>query len=103
MTGSYLSRLWSALKNDGMDLDKTENALCDGDPNQTISMSAALAQQAGKPWGCVLCAILSVLVQSGHCKMQLAGQPMTPWNYLRAVACLAAIPAVLLWTCFRFL
>ena len=92
---SYWTRIVSALTRDGTDLDVTENTVLDGSPRQTISMRCALAERAGKRWGCWACWALSVLVQSRHCQRQLMGLPMTAWNYLRAVVALIAVPAAL--------
>lgn len=91
---SWLARVAAALISDGTALDRTENAIADGMPQQTISLRAALAAQRGERWGCWLCAFLSVAVQRGHCAKQLAGQPMTGWNYLRAAALLTGIPSL---------
>ena len=94
---TYLSRLLSAATRDGTDLDRTENAILDGNPRQTISMHCALAAQRGDAWGCWACRALAVLVQRGHCAKQLTGAPMAAANYARAIVCLTAIPALLGW------
>ena len=100
---SYWTRIISALTRDGTDLDVTENAVLDGAARQTISMRCAIAQQAGRRWGCVACWLLGVLVQRRHCTRQLIGLPMTPWNYLRAVVALIAVPVALIWAAVELL
>jgi hypothetical protein len=42
-----------------------------GDPDQTVSYHAAIAQEDGKRWGCWLCWALARLVQPDHCALQL--------------------------------
>ena len=52
-------------------IDEFFNVLIlNGPPYQTISQHAALAQQAGKQWGCVLCKLLD-MVWTNHCADQL--------------------------------
>ena len=100
---TYLARLRAILTRDGTDLDVTENTVLDGSPRQTISMRCAIAEHQGKRWGCVACALLSVLVQRRHCTRQLIGLPMTTWNYLRAVVALIAVPVALIWAAVELL
>lgn len=92
---SYLRNLWSALVQDGADLDCTENAILDGLPRQTISMRCALAEKAGKTWAAVACFCLN-FVQWRHCPKQLAGVGMTPCNYIRTIIALIGVPWVLI-------
>jgi hypothetical protein len=62
----------SYLKNLGVALDEALNVLVlNGDPDQTISYHAALAEEDGRRWGCWLCWALACLVQPRHCPLQL--------------------------------
>ena len=94
---TYWQDVWAVLKTDGIDLDKTEAALL-GIPNgDTISIWEAMEAQHGVFQAVVACAIFSVLIQWGHCRKQLLGQPMKPVNYIRAMALLLAPIVVVLW------
>jgi hypothetical protein len=56
----------------GIALDEFLNTLLlNGQPNQTISYHAAVAENEGKRWGCWLCAFLAVAIQPRHCQLQL--------------------------------
>ena len=60
------------LKRLGIALDEALNVLLlNGDPDQTISYHAAVAEQGGKRWGCWLCWALSKAIQPRHCALQL--------------------------------
>lgn len=48
-------------------IDETCNVDANGRVNESISKRAALAQQRGASWGCVLCKILDA-IQSNHCQ-----------------------------------
>lgn len=45
--------------------------LFNGSDTMTVSMHAALADQAGRRWGCVTCSVLATLVQKSHCALTL--------------------------------
>jgi hypothetical protein len=47
-------------------LDEAGNTLAGGSPNETISERAAKARNAGRKWGCLLCAALN-WINPGHC------------------------------------
>ena len=51
-------------------VDDLANVAGNGRLGQTISSRAAYAMQAGKPWGCWMCALLD-WVNPGHCKKAL--------------------------------
>lgn len=51
-------------------IDETCNTDANGRVNETISKRAALAQQRGTRWGCVLCKLLDA-VQTNHCENAL--------------------------------
>ena len=51
-------------------LDLAGNTLAGGSPNETISERSAKARNAGKEWGCVMCAFL------GWCASKLARRPV---------------------------
>lgn len=68
----------------GIEFDTAINVLTGGDLDQTVSMRAALAQRAGKTWGCAFCRVLSILVQRDHCADQFT-DTQAPWFvYVRA-------------------
>jgi hypothetical protein len=52
-------------------LDEGANTLRGGDPGETISVAAAKARNQGKPWGCVLCRFLAMLLRDDHCTKAL--------------------------------
>jgi len=88
---SYWGDLWAVLKADGIALDETEAALLGAPEGETISLWAAMGARHGIFLACVACGVLSVLVQWGHCKKQLLGEPMPGISYLRAMVCLLAV------------
>lgn len=49
-------------------VDEAGNTITGGDPGETISSRAYKAQQAGRPWGCILCKFLAWITQTDHCK-----------------------------------
>lgn len=51
-------------------IDETGNVDANGRVNQTISARAALARNANRPWGCVLCKLLD-WVDTNHCTKAL--------------------------------
>ena len=56
----------------GVAVDRVLNVLLlDGSDTETVSRHAAEAEVAGKRWGCVVCDVLSVLVQKHHCQLTL--------------------------------
>ena len=48
-------------------MDQLANAILGGDPMETISFRAALAQEDGAKWGCLMCKFLN-LFQNNHCQ-----------------------------------
>ena len=85
---------WPYLKNLGIAEDETLDAVTGGPANESFSLRWARAAANGSRVGCVVCRVLSVLVQKNHCAKQLAGQPMGVWNYIRAFACITAVFAI---------
>ena len=84
---------WERL---GIALDEALNTLLlNGDPEQTISLHAALAAQQGERWACVLCRVLAALVQHDHCEMQLTVGTTPLIAVLRAGVALLLLVAVL--------
>jgi hypothetical protein len=56
----------------GLSIDRVLNVvLFDGDDTWTVSLHAAVADQAGERWGCIVCWILATLVQRNHCALTL--------------------------------
>lgn len=94
---TWLSNLGRQIETDARDADVTYSVLLGGKVGQTLSMRAALGARDGKRGWCVLCALLSVLVQRDHCRVTLDGGPM-PWMvYVRAAICFVAATALVLW------
>ena len=93
MSNSYLSRVSTATETLGREFDVWCNVtFWGGKPDQTVSEHAALDALAGKPTGCILCAILSVLVQWQHCPKTLQPGVTTPASaYARAGLCFIAL------------
>lgn len=71
--------------------DEFLNAMLGGEAGQTLSYRAALARQDGAKWGCVLCGLLAVLIQRGHCDRTMAGEMPTGLASIRAAALLLSI------------
>ena len=61
------AKAWAVAKM----IDETCNVDANGRVNQTISARAALARNAGRPWGCVLCKLLGWITQTDHCTESL--------------------------------
>lgn len=76
--------LYAYIERCGIEFDVAVNVLFGGQLSQTVSFRAALAQRAGKTWGCVFCKILSVLVQRDHCADQFIPGSSTPATFIRA-------------------
>ena len=96
----YFKDLWSVLRADGIDLDKTEEAILGGPEGDTISLWSAMEARHGVVLACIACFVFSILIQFHHCQKQLLDQPMLPANYIRATICLIVIPvilAILIW------
>jgi hypothetical protein len=86
---SYLERL-------GLALDEALNVLLlNGDPDQTISYHAAVAQKDGRRWACWLCWTLARLVQPHHCALQLEAGAEPTGAALRAGALLVSVATIL--------
>jgi hypothetical protein len=54
-------------------LDEGLNTLRGGDPGQSLSVAAGIAQTQGKRWGCILCRFLSWF-QANHCAKAVANE-----------------------------
>nr|WP_295741568.1 hypothetical protein [uncultured Acidocella sp.] len=93
-----LADLWATLKGDGIQLDIDEAAALGAPRGETISLWAAMEARHGSALAHVVCLAL-FLVQWRHCQDQLAGVPMQPVNYLRAMLLLLifAPGAALVW------
>jgi len=80
----------------GRELDVMMNVMlfC-GASNVTVSEHSAEAMQAGKPWGCIMCKLLSTLVQKNHCELVLAGQPITTAAGIKAVVLISGVFAAI--------
>jgi hypothetical protein len=90
-----MSALTRYLERVGIETDTEINVATGGDLGQTVSMRAALAQRAGKRWGCLFCWFLSIAVQHDHCADQFISQPTPGSVYVRAaIAFVVAIGAV---------
>lgn len=73
------------LEKVGRQLDVLINvSFTNGAEGQTLSRHSAEVAAAGGTWGCVLCSILSVLVERGHCKKVLSGAAESTLAMLRA-------------------
>ena len=92
--------LWDYFKNLGIAEDEILDAVTGGPATESFSLRWAHAAANGSRVGCFVCAALSVLVQKNHCAKQLAGQPMSVWNYLRAFACITAVFTIPLYFLF---
>lgn len=88
-----LTDLWRVLKGAGLKLDEEEEEALGGPEGQTISMWMALRNRHGNALAHVFCLAL-YLVQFQHCRKQLAGQPMAPRNYVRAIILLVLFAPV---------
>jgi len=76
----------------GVALDEALNVLLlNGDPDQTISYHAAIAEDDGRRWGCWLCWALARLVQPRHCPLQLEPGAEPTSAALRAGILLVAV------------
>lgn len=56
------AKAWNVAKM----IDETCNVDANGRVNQTISARAAIAKNAGRRWGCILCRLLD-WIQTNHC------------------------------------
>lgn len=102
----YFKDLWDVLVADGIDLDKTEEAILGGPEGDTISLWSAMEARHGVILACIACFVFSILIQFHHCQKQLVGTPMLPMNYIRATICLIVIPiilALLIWRILKML
>lgn len=50
-------------------IDQLINTVCGGYPDETLSYRAALANQDGVAWGCVLCRMIEWFIP-GHCDLR---------------------------------
>lgn len=80
------------LQRVGLAIDELLNVLVfNGRPDQTISLHAAISARGGKRWACVLCRLLSLLVERDHCEKQFQPGPTPLTAALRAATCLAVL------------
>ena len=82
---SFLADLYEVLKTGGLQLDKAEAQALGGPKGDTISVWAAMESRHGSALAHVACAAFSVLIQTHHCRDQIAGVPMETQNYVRAL------------------
>jgi len=68
-----LTYLWQYLTNWLLWLDEGFNTLRGGDPGESLSVAAAVAQGEGKHWGCILCGLLG-MIRKNHCASALANE-----------------------------
>jgi len=71
--------------------------LLNGNVGETISLHAALAQQAGERWGCILCRVLNAVVERHHCRDQIMHVRGGAITFIRAAVAIGA----LLWVMWR--
>jgi len=90
---TYLSDLWAVLRGDGIALDEAEAAALGGPAGDTISLWCAMEARHGRFLARLACLGLW-LVQFRHCRDQLAGVPMQPSNYIRALVLLVLFAPV---------
>ncbi|MDE2468370.1 MAG: hypothetical protein KGL35_06415, partial [Bradyrhizobium sp.] len=63
------------LEADGYGLDRAAAAMfCGAKHGETVSLMAAEARTRGARWGCVMCRLLSALVERHHCDRVLSDQ-----------------------------
>jgi hypothetical protein len=80
----------------GRELDIMMNVvLFDGENGITVSEHSAEAMEAGKHWGCLMCKLLSALVQTDHCQDVLAGQPVPTGVAIKALVLIVGVFAIL--------
>lgn len=105
MSKGYFSDLWTVIKGDLIELDADEAKLFGAPAGETISLFAAMEARHGYTLACIACFCLSIIVEWGHCKNQLAGRDMSTMAYVRAgigVTMLALAPLALIWFLWRF-
>lgn len=67
-------RFYNYLRTFYRQLDCLIAAAFGGPEDTSISMNAALAKKAKKPWGCLLCAWLHKTLRQHHCRRTLEGE-----------------------------
>lgn len=72
-------------------------ALFGGEPDTTISLTAARAQRRGKLWGCWLCWWLHQTLRQRHCERVLAGETTTGFGAFSAATQLALLAAAIIY------
>jgi len=72
-------------------------SLFGGPEDSPISLDAARAARAGKPWGCFLCRWLHWTLRQNHCQRILAGEPTTGF-----AAISAAIQLLIIFICIFY-
>ena len=84
-TNSYPVRI-------GIAIDETLNVIFfNGQPEQTISGHAAIAQREGKPWGCIMCKILAAVVERNHCANQFTDTPSSALTGFRSILAMSVL------------
>ena len=78
-------------------LDESLNVLLlNGDPHDTISDHAAVAQRDGKRWGCLICSWLSRTIEERHCEKTLAGENLKRLAAIKALGQLLFVAFVII-------
>jgi|WetSurMetagenome_2_1015567.scaffolds.fasta_scaffold13380_8 hypothetical protein len=76
--------MWRYVDGIGIAFDRLCNTLIGGSPDQTVSMHCAVSWRDGRPFGCIMCWLLSVFVQRDHCAKQFDDQPTDVFSFIRA-------------------
>lgn len=66
-----LTYLWLYIKNWLIWIDEGVNTLRGGDPGESLSVAAAVAEGEKRLWGCILCRMLG-WIEKDHCAKALA-------------------------------
>lgn len=86
--------------NVGIDEDDLFSSLTGGPKQETFSLREAVAASKGSKTACIVCDILSVLVQKNHCALTLAGKDIPPFAAVKAffwITLILALPIIFLW------
>lgn len=76
----------------GVAVDETVNVVVfNGQPDETISQHAAVAQRDGKRWGCILCGILNIIIEPHHCANQFEPGTTTPLVAFRSALAMSLL------------
>jgi len=58
---------------------------------QTISYNSAVSRDKGEQWGCIVCKLLDIIVQPGHCTQTRTRQATPKIALIRAGAALLCV------------